>query len=299
MNPNVTCLRLFPGITEATVRAILSPAVEGVVLETFGAGNAPDNRPDLLLAIKEATDRGCVIVNISQCRQGIVSDLYATGKALTRAGVVPGMDMTTECALTKLSYLLGMTELPKDEIRLLVGQNLRGELTRPTFQHIHGAGFKAASTLSETFLSILQSTLPSNRAHVDMLLASHFFHMAASMNDIGCMERLLVDRASQAIFVDSMDYTDRTALNMAVSHGAFDSVKWLISHGASVHSTDIEGKTVLVEAIEMAARNPDRSVYLEIAQFLYNVGARIPQDYLEQTQQHSQRTQELFSHFSK
>ena len=63
-------LRLFPGITSSTVRAFLSPPIKGVILETFGAGNAP-NRPDILQALKQASDRGVVIVNCTQVKKTI------------------------------------------------------------------------------------------------------------------------------------------------------------------------------------------------------------------------------------
>jgi 60kDa lysophospholipase len=66
MQPSVASLRLFPGITEATVRAFLSPPICGVVLETYGSGNAPSNRPELLKIIQEACERGIIIVNCSQ-----------------------------------------------------------------------------------------------------------------------------------------------------------------------------------------------------------------------------------------
>ncbi|OCH88208.1 L-asparaginase [Obba rivulosa] len=128
--PSFSTLRLFPGITAATVRAFLMPPTRGVVLETFGAGNAPQ-RPDLMEALKEACDRGVVIVAISQCAKGSVSDAYETGRTLLMAGVVSGGDMTPECALTKLSYLLSKSELSAAEVRSLIGTPLRGELTRP------------------------------------------------------------------------------------------------------------------------------------------------------------------------
>ncbi|KAI0797567.1 L-asparaginase [Abortiporus biennis] len=135
MSPHVATLRLFPGITAATVRAFLMPPIKGVVLETFGAGNAPQ-RADLMSALKEACTRGVVIVAISQCAKGSVSDAYETGRSLLMAGVVSGGDMTPECALTKLGYLLGKSELSVDQVRTLMGTPLRGELTLPASSNL-------------------------------------------------------------------------------------------------------------------------------------------------------------------
>ena len=64
----------------AQVRSFLQPPMEGVVLETYGSGNGPDNRADLLAELKEATDRGVIIINTTQCLRGTVSTSYATGK---------------------------------------------------------------------------------------------------------------------------------------------------------------------------------------------------------------------------
>jgi len=96
-------LRLFPGITTATVRAFLAPPIQGLVLETFGAGNAP-HRQDLKQVLKEACDRGVIIVAISQCAKGSVSAAYETGRSLQAIGVLPGGDMTPEVkrAISKL-----------------------------------------------------------------------------------------------------------------------------------------------------------------------------------------------------
>ncbi|QRV85849.1 asparaginase [Ceratobasidium sp. AG-Ba] len=123
-------LRLFPGITVPIIRAFLAPPLQGVVLETFGSGNAPQN-PELLEALREACARDVIIVAISQCAKGSVSEAYDTARTLVRCGVVPGGDMTPECALAKLAYLLSKPDLTPARVRKLVSAPLRGELTLP------------------------------------------------------------------------------------------------------------------------------------------------------------------------
>ncbi|KAJ4475866.1 asparaginase-domain-containing protein [Lentinula lateritia] len=129
MQSHVATLRLFPGITAETVSAFFNPSTKGVILETFGAGNAPQ-RSDLMNTLREACERGVIVVAISQCSKGSVSDAYETGRTLLQVGVVPGGDMTPECALAKLSYLLSKPEFSTSEVRKLMGVPLRGELTR-------------------------------------------------------------------------------------------------------------------------------------------------------------------------
>lgn len=126
--PRVGALRLFPGIAADFVRHILAPPLVGLVLETYGVGNGPDHDVAFLDALAEATARGVVIVNCSQCLSGTVDQGgYATGAALARAGVISGHDMTTEAALTKLFYL-SSKGYPPAEIRRQMETNLRGEM---------------------------------------------------------------------------------------------------------------------------------------------------------------------------
>jgi L-asparaginase len=127
----VSAFRLFPGLEAEYLENVLAPPVQGVVLECFGSGNAPSKNEAFLRALRRASDRGVVIVAVTQPLRGTADlDLYATGQALAEAGVVSGYDMTTEAALAKLYFLFEQGHSP-DEVRSLVQQNLRGELTPP------------------------------------------------------------------------------------------------------------------------------------------------------------------------
>jgi L-asparaginase len=129
MSSDVLILKLFPGITETTVRHALStPGLKGVVLETYGAGNAP-TASWFLNCLREAIRSGVRIVNVTQCVSGsVIQGLYATNSGLRKIGVIDGKDITTESAIAKLRYLLTF-DFSDEEFKTHFERPLRGELS--------------------------------------------------------------------------------------------------------------------------------------------------------------------------
>lgn len=129
LDSNVIIFSLFPGMNENVLHHIIAtPHLRSIVMRTFGSGNAPQ-APWLIKALRNGTENGMVIVNISQCMQGCVEmSRYDTGFRLKEAGVISGRNSTVEAAVTKLMYLQGKYS-DNAEVRRQMMLSLCGELT--------------------------------------------------------------------------------------------------------------------------------------------------------------------------
>ncbi len=129
LDTRVSILKVHPGITPQVMRYFLcGPDIRAAIIETYGSGNAP-SKQWFLDIVKEASDSGKVLMNVTQCLSGTVNmDIYATGKALEKAGVVGGADITTESALAKLFYLMGGTD-DNECVKERLAHNLKGEIS--------------------------------------------------------------------------------------------------------------------------------------------------------------------------
>ena len=125
----VVILKLFPGISNLVVESIFSiPNLKGVVLETYGSGNAPSSE-NFIITLKNAIDQGIKIVNVTQCKSGsVMMGHYDTSLMLKNIGVIDGKDITTESAIAKLMYLLSHG-LSAEDFTMFFENSLRGELT--------------------------------------------------------------------------------------------------------------------------------------------------------------------------
>lgn len=126
---DIVVLKLFPGITKKVVEAIVAiPNLKGIVLETYGAGNAPTESWFLKL-LEETINKEIHIVSVTQCTGGgVLMGHYETSVDLKRIGVINGKDITTEAAVAKMMYLLG-ENLPKNEFKKCFETSLRGEIS--------------------------------------------------------------------------------------------------------------------------------------------------------------------------
>jgi lysophospholipase len=263
-NPNVGCLRIFPGITEEVMTNFFRPPMKGVVLLTYGSGNAPDIREDFLRVLKEANNNGVIIVNVTQCQKGMVSVDYAGGTALKEAGVIAGADMTCEAAITKLMYLLSKN-LPVEEVKRLMTVNLRGELT--VVQDRTRFSLKEKVLVKQVARALMSPGEEDIEAIKECLFPTIICSLAA-LGEYAEIVRLVEDEGVN--IHKTNDYDLRTPLHLAACSGNEKIVDYLVMRGSEVNAKDRWGHTPLQEAMTNGHEN--------VVKLLLQHGAVIPEE---------------------
>lgn len=128
LDNNIAVVKLFPGISEAVLEGVLNiPGLRAVIVETYGAGNAPTEEWFCVL-IEKIIKKGIFVVNVTQCSGGsVLMGKYETSTHLQKLGVINGKDITTEAAIAKLMCLLG-GGINKKAFKTVFETPLRGEI---------------------------------------------------------------------------------------------------------------------------------------------------------------------------
>jgi L-asparaginase len=130
LDRNVVVIKLFPGLTKQVLTSIVTmKSLKGVILETYGSGNAP-SEDWFINVIEQAIKDGLHVINVTQCYGGSVNmGHYETSTRLKEIGVISGADITTEAAIAKLMLMLGQN-IPQSEFKILFETPVRGELSQ-------------------------------------------------------------------------------------------------------------------------------------------------------------------------
>ncbi|KAH8872106.1 L-asparaginase [Schistosoma japonicum] len=262
---DVAILNMFPLISKEHIVSMLAPPIKG----------NQENLKDLLDALKEASDRGILMVNVTQCWRGGVKAVYSTGMILCEYGVTPGYDITTEAALIKLAYILSKTGNKDYSVkRAMLLSSLRGEVTvegedsRAANLSLYNMNFLNQDRNLMTYFAKLFSTTSLNDSEgVGSMWVQRIVPAlaccAAASNNVSCLKEMYRIIGHLQLF----DAEGLTPLHKSAVYGHISATKYLLECGVSVHITDKRGYTPLLCALNSITLSS------EVVQLLLDSGA--------------------------
>ncbi|KAH8367433.1 hypothetical protein KR200_004199, partial [Drosophila serrata] len=240
LEKEVGLLRVYPGISVNVMKAFLSEPMKGVVLETFGEGNFPVQRDELLDQLREAVLRGVLILNITQCTEGMVATNTETGQAFREVGIIPGYDMTEEAALTKLAYVLSKPQWDLANKKKVLLLSLRGEMTTNKVAKINDI---------DLVEGVARTLHMSTGVEQKQMCATFYPALVAAAVCQGDVKKLCDLKQYGANLCDT-NCDGRSALHLACFLGKLNCVCFLISAGCPINVHDRFNRTPLHEAID-------------------------------------------------
>jgi 60kDa lysophospholipase len=254
IDSHISVVKFFPIIKDSTFESFFKPFVKAVIIETYGAGKLPKDRERIVSIIQEADKRGVIIVNVSQCRKGTGFNLE--GDFLAKNGVVNAGDMTVECCLAKLSYLLGKGYL-STEIKTLIRESLRGEIN---------TSLKGSSMHSSRFVDALLNLMDKeNENEENLMIASTL--LPTVINELVEKNNLTILKKMKNIIkmINFSKFGKKNPLHIAAIEGHLDIIKFLLKCRVNINEIDEDKFTPL----NYACSNRHR----EVAYFLKSQGA--------------------------
>ena len=233
----------IPIITLQTIASVLGEATKAVVILSYGSGNIPSNRPEFIQELKKATDKGIIILNITQCEKGGASDDYECGRVLKDAGVVLGCDMTLECAVTKLSYLLGKYPNSPDTVKTMLRTSIRGELTNEDQNLNFSYNIQKVLDTIGNSLGIYENI---EKVQIYENCLTMMTHNAAYENHL----EDLIKMSQERVNLNLKNHDGRTLLHIACETGNKEIVDFLLTQNVIINHVDNFGYTPLLIAIE-------------------------------------------------
>jgi lysophospholipase len=252
----ISVIKFFPIMNDSTFNSFFKPFVKAVIIETYGNGKLPRDRKEIYNIIKENIMRGVIIVNVSQCRKGSTAD--HSEDFLASLGVVSARDMTVECCLAKLSYLLGKG-YDKETIKLKFAENIRGELCPPSkdSETIHSKRFVNAllNIIENEENFLIASTLPPT-----------IINKLVEKGNLSLLKKL----KNIIKIINFSRFNKKNPLHISAFYGNIEMSKFLLDCRIDINQIDEDKNTPLF----YACMNNHRDLCL----FLKSKGAILNQD---------------------